>query len=653
MCGITGFISNKPASSQEMGEMCGRMTDTLRLRGPDDAGIWTDSDAGIALGHRRLSILDLSPLGKQPMISADGRYVIVFNGEVYNYRAIRHELEMQGQVPEFNGQSDTEVILAAISAWGLEAAVEQFIGMFAMGVWDRKCRVLFLVRDRLGKKPLYYGWAGNDFVFGSELKALRAHPGFKDVVHRGALALYLRYSYVPGPYSVYTRVFKLLPGHILTIPADALPACSETPLESKPYWSAKEVWMNSQRNPWQGSPSAAVDALEELLADAVRLRMISDVPLGGLLSGGVDSSTVVALMQANSTAPVNTYTIGVESRDYDESAHAEKIAKYLGTNHTTLYVHDRDAEAVIPQLSSIYDEPFADSSQIPTFLLCKLARQHVTVALSGDAGDELFFGYPLYANVASMHRLTRRLPMFARTAIASLIRKTPTQVLDIASYPFKRMLASKGLSPRFIGSKLHKLASVMSQESFISFFQHWKYSDNPPPLVSLGNEPETVFSHSDGLAALDELKTMQYLDVVSYLVDDLLAKVDRASMAVSLEVRVPILDQRIVEFAAAIPQHMNFQDGKGKWLLRKVLERYVPNHLTERPKQYFSIPMGDWLRGPLKWWVEDLLDERKLKLQDYLELNKVRRLWTEHLSGNQDNTNVLWSVLVFRSWCDN
>ncbi|MEW5926329.1 MAG: asparagine synthase (glutamine-hydrolyzing) [Gemmatimonadota bacterium] len=644
MCGITGFWSEGTLSTSPR-DVLRRMTDTLRHRGPDDEGQWTDPDAGVALGHRRLSILDLSPEGHQPMASHGGRYVVVFNGEVYNFEEIRRELADAGAAPPFRGHSDTEVMLAAFEAWGVESAVGRFVGMFAFALWDRRERTLHLVRDRLGIKPLYYGWAGGSLVFGSELKALRAFPGFAAEVDRGAVALFLRHSYVPAPHTVYRGIHKLLPGSILSLRAPGERAAPRA------FWSARETAESGLRDPLRGSDAELADGLDARLREAVRLRMIADVPVGAFLSGGIDSSVVVALMQAESARPVQTFTIGSTDAAYDEADHAREVARHLGTDHHELYVSPEDALAVIPDLPAMYDEPFGDSSQIPTFLVSRLARGRVTVSLSGDGGDELFAGYNRHVWGQRIWRRAGWIPRPARSAGSRLLGSVAPGTWDRAYSTLSPVLPRR-MRHRYPGYKVHKLAEVIGSESpeamYRALVSQWK---SPGEVVSGAREPRTVLSEApllDGRAGFTE--RMMYLDLVSYLPDDILTKVDRASMAVSLEARVPLLDHRVVEYAWRLPLDVKLRDGTGKWILRQVLQRYVPRELVERPKAGFGVPLGEWLRGPLRGWAEELLDPRALREQGFFRPEAIRGRWDEHLAGRRSWEHPLWNVLMFQAW---
>ncbi|MDF5733667.1 MAG: asparagine synthase (glutamine-hydrolyzing), partial [Rhizonema sp. PD38] len=619
MCGIIGFWNlSLHLSTDQLQASVQRMSNTLLHRGPDDGGSWVDSDMGIALGHRRLAIVDLSPFGHQPMVSADDRYVIVFNGEVYNFLELQRQLESLGH--KFRGHSDTEVMLASFSQWGLDEAIKRFNGMFAFALWDRQERVLHLGRDRLGEKPLYYGWIGQTFLFGSELKALKAHPNFQNEINRDALALFLRYNYVPAPYSIYKGIYKLPPGTVLTW--NGVDSCS-TPV---PYWSAKETAQLGVADPFTGSKLEAVAQLEVLLKDAVGLRMVADVPLGAFLSGGIDSSTVVALMQAQSSQPVKTFSIGFYESAYNEAHHAKAVAQHLGTDHTELYVTSEDALAVIPKLSMLYDEPFSDCSQIPTFMVAQLARRHVTVSLSGDGGDELFAGYNRYFWGRSIWQKIGWIPPMLRQTAARALTSLSPQNWDYGLTHFNALLPSK-LRQSSYGHKLYTLAEILTvpdaETMYTKLVSHCK---KPEALVIGGSEPSvTLNDHSCWEKLPDFTQNMMYLDTVSYLPDDILVKVDRASMGVSLEGRIPLLDHRVVEFAWRVPLSMKISNGQGKWLLRQVLYKYVPKELIERPKMGFGIPIASWLRGPLRDWAEALLNEARLHKEGFFYPQPIRQ----------------------------
>jgi asparagine synthase (glutamine-hydrolysing) len=648
MCGIAGFIKLKRRDVSP--DACLRaMTASITHRGPDDEGHWIDNEAGIAFGHRRLSIVDLSPAGRQPMASASGRYRLCYNGEIYNFLELRETLESSGH--EFRGHSDTEVMLAAFEHWGVERAVKNFVGMFAFALWDERERLLHLVRDRAGEKPLYYGWAGGAFLFGSELKALCAHADWKGEIDRNALALYMRYNYIPTPHSIYRGIRKQIPGTILSLKIKGLEA-GAVPVETV-YWSAEEIAGKGVADPFDGTEAEASDALDAALRDSIRRQMVADVPLGAFLSGGIDSSTVVALMQAESARPVKTFTIGFVETEYNEAADAKRVASHLGTEHTELYLKPEDALAVIPSLPTIYDEPFSDSSQIPTFIVSQLARRSVTVCLSGDGGDELFGGYRRYVEGESLWNKVKLLPLPLRRTLAAGIEKTPVSTLDLLFSGLGARLDRFG-GTSSIGNKMHTLAGLMNVSSSSEFYQHLVSQWKEPCDVVLDSREESTASMSPRYARslTDFTQRMMLMDTVSYLSDDILVKVDRASMAVSLENRVPFLDHRVIEFAWRVPMRMKVKDGKGKWLLRQVLGRYLPQELIERPKMGFSIPLDRWLRGPLRDWAESLLNERRLSEEGFFDPQPIRRMWAEHLSGHRNRQYYIWSVLMFEAWLE-
>jgi asparagine synthase (glutamine-hydrolysing) len=637
MCGIAGFWNTKTIEDHPA-ELLDRMASTLTHRGPDDSGVFYDSNAGLGLAFRRLSIIDISAEGHQPMTSASGRYVIVFNGEVYNFEEIRAELGAHS----WRGHSDTEVMLEAIERWGLESAVQRFVGMFAFAVWDKHEHRLFLVRDRIGIKPLYYGYVGGHFVFASELKAFRVFPGFQACIDRDTLAAYMRCAYVPAPYSIYQDIHQLPPGHFLCLNS------AEGPPVLKAYWSAAEVAQQGVDSRVHGSDQEVIEQLHEKLLSAVRLRMISDVPLGAFLSGGVDSSVVVALMQSQSARPVKTFTIGFHEDVYNEATHARKVAEHLGTEHTELFVTAQDALDVVPLLPSMYDEPFADSSQIPTHLVSKLARRHVTVALSGDGGDELFCGYNRYTFVRFLWNALRHLPGPVARAMARAIQAVPPATIDkwMGGLPLPDRLR------KFPGSKLHRLADHFAAqdpaEIYLRAISMWP----DPAAVVAGATEHAVVPHAireySSMPTAPEMAMLT--DLTNYLPDDILTKVDRASMAVSLEARVPVLDHRVVEFAWRLPLHFKMRGGKTKWALRQVLYKYVPAELIERPKMGFSMPVDSWLLGPLRTWAEDLLTPESLGRHGFFCIQPVREKWNEHISGARNWQHLLWPVLMFQAW---
>ena len=636
MCGIAGFWQQQTSGDDPI-EILERMGAALAHRGPDDTGIFFDRSVGLGFTFRRLSIIDLSPAGHQPMISASGRYGIIFNGEVYNFEEIRKDLGQQ----EWRGHSDTEVMLAAVERWGLEAALQRFVGMFAFALWDGTERRLYLVRDRAGIKPVYYGHVNGSFIFGSELKALQQFPGFEGKVDRDALALYMRFCYFPAPYSVFAGICKLPPGHILSVNSpQAEPAIT-------PYWSFNDVARKGIEQQINGSDDEIIEQLHQKLSSAVDLRMTADVPLGAFLSGGIDSSTVVALMQAQSSRPVKTFTIGFHEDAFNEARHAKKIAEHLGTEHTELYVTPQDAFDVVPLLSSMYDEPFADSSQIPTYIVSHLARRHVTVSLSGDGGDEVFGGYQRYCRTKQLWSVLKWCPVPVRKSLARMILACPSTL-------WERMLGGLPL-PGVLkppGHKLPKLSAYLNlrdpESMYIHALSQW---DDPASIVIDAREPEAI---TQRIAALTWLPSVEELamatDFINYLPDDILTKVDRASMAVSLEARVPILDHRVVEFAWKLPLRFKMRDRQGKWALRQVLYRYVPQELVKRPKMGFSIPVDQWLHGPLREWAEDLLSPENLQRYGFLAVDPIRTKWKEHLSGVRNWDYLLWTALIFQDW---
>jgi asparagine synthase (glutamine-hydrolysing) len=649
MCGIAGELDlSRSCGEPELRDRAQSMIATLRHRGPDDEGVWVDAEAGIALGSRRLAILDLSPAGHQPMISSSGRYVVTFNGEIYNYLELRRELETQvaDSALALHGHGDTEVMLAAFEHWGVEAALPRLNGMFAFALWDRRERVLYLALDRFGEKPLYYGWMGNVLLFGSELKALRAHPLFRGEIGREAVAFHLRYSYVPAPVSIYKGIAKLSPATCLKILGDrkeeAVPVA---------YWSLRQVAERGLAEPYRGSETEAAEELDALLRDAIRLRMLSDVPLGAFLSGGIDSSTVVALMQAQSSRRVRTFSIGFHEDDYNEARHAHAVARHLRTEHTELYVTPREAMDVIPLLPALYDEPFADSSQIPTFLVSKLARHSVTVSLSGDGGDEVFGGYQRYFWGRRIWNRIRLTPGPLRRLAARSITGVSPRFWD-ALFQGVGPILRQDWRQRLPGDKLHKLAGVLRLKSpqavYLRLVAQWLEPDAMVPGASGSASAEFLLQQWPDFPQFEQ--SAMYLDAVNYLPDDILVKVDRASMGVSLEGRIPYLDPRVVEFAWKLPLAMKIRNGQGKQILRRVLHRYVPRELVERPKMGFGIPIGAWMRGPLRDWAEALLDEHRLRQEGFFDPRPIRRKWQEHLSGNHNWQYALWNVLMFQAW---
>lgn len=650
MCGIAGFIDTSYSKkSIELTKIAALMANSLQHRGPDSQGVWVNKESGIALGHRRLSIIDLSEEGRQPMASYCGRYMIIFNGEIYNFKILRKELEEEGF--KFRSQTDTEVMLTAISRYGLEHAVRKFTGMFAFALWDQEEHVLHLVRDRLGEKPLYYGWNGNAFLFASELKAFKAYPNWTKEINRNALALYLRYNCIPAPHSIYQNIFKLTPGTIVTLTRkDTIERRMPLP---QAYWTAKEAIERSQGNPLTSSINETTEQLDLLLRNIIRNQMLSDVPLGAFLSGGIDSSAIVALMQTQSSQPVKTFTIGFSEPGYNEAHHARAIAQHLGTKHTEFYVTAKEALAVIPKLPTIYDEPFSDSSQIPTLLISQLTRQYVTVSLSGDGGDELFAGYNRYFQGKKIWEKTNWWPYGMRLATSKIFTAVSPYKWN-KFFSFITPLLPKKFRIPAAGDALYKVALTLAarkpEEAYAKLASHW---DNPEKIVAGANERNFPGINLGGSTNIkDFVQQMMYQDTINYLPNDILTKVDRAAMSVSLETRIPFLDHQLLEFAWKIPLSMKIRQGEGKWILKQVLYKYVPKKLIERPKQGFGIPLDTWLRGPLQNWAENLLNKKRLEQAGLLNAGPIRQKWAEHLSGKRNWQYQLWDILMFEAWLD-
>ena len=649
MCGITGFLGGDYTNITLNESTLLNMADRLLTRGPDSSGIWLDSSAKIGLAHRRLAIVDLSVAGHQPMSSGSDRYVITYNGEIYNNSEIRHDLTGARLQPKWRGHSDTETLLAAFDAWGITETIRRVKGMFAIALWDKEREELSLVRDRIGEKPLYYGWQGSGskrtFLFGSELKALKKHSSFTNQINRASLALYMRYCYVPTPHSIYEGIKKLEPGTILTV------SLNQNSCRSEKYWDALDVVAKGAKDPFDGHKIEITNDLDTVLKKTVSQQMMADVPLGAFLSGGVDSSAVVALMQTQSSRPVKTFTIGFEEAGFNEAEFAKSVAEHLKTEHTELYVSSEDALNVIPKLPELYCEPFADSSQIPTFLVSSLAREHVTVSLSGDGGDELFCGYNRYVFADKLWKGLNLVPAAGRILIGKTIENLPTSTWNKAFSAIDRVTPRKfnGIS---WGDKLQKGARVIGSKNlndlYMRLVSNWQ---DPASVVKGAEEHQKRVSTDDFLLAeLDDITKMMAIDMLSYLPDDILVKVDRAAMGVSLETRVPFLDQDVFEFASKIPLEMKLNKGVGKSVLRDVLYKYVPKDLIERPKMGFGVPVGVWLKGPLRDWAEILLDESLLEQQGFFHVGVVRDMWAEHIAGTRNWQSQLWAVLMFQAW---
>jgi asparagine synthase (glutamine-hydrolysing) len=640
MCGIAGFFGRFDA--EHMPKVALAMADRIAYRGPDDFGVWTDADAGIALAHRRLAIVDLSPAGHQPMLSDSGRYVLVFNGEIYNHQELRAQLAAQSHAPAWSGHSDTETLLAAIEAWGLPATLKACVGMFAIALWDKKEKTLSLARDRFGEKPLYYGWQNGVLLFGSELKAIGAHPSFERRINRDAVAQLLRYNYIPAPNSIWQGIHKLPQATSITL------RIGQTSTDPEAYWSLAEAAEKGQQSLFTGTESEAVEALHGVLRQSIRGQMLADVPLGALLSGGIDSSTVVALMQSQSSRPVKTYSIGFHEKQFDESGYARDVAKHLGTEHTELFMSASDVLNAVPNMPSMYDEPFADSSQLPTSLVMALARQHVTVALSGDGGDELFGGYNRYLMSPKVWKTMRLVPAPLRGMLGKAMQTLPARHWDQIAAPFSGLLKQN-----MIGNKVHNLSNrLINVKSFddliMSLTSEWnEYSE---VVIGTGHIYSFINQPSLWPDIHDQASRIMLVDAMTYMPDDILVKVDRAAMAVSLETRAPFLDHRVAELAWTLPIGMKIRNGNGKHVLRQVLYNYVPEHLIDRPKMGFAIPLDKWLREDLRDWAEALLAPERLKQEGFFNVAMVHEAWQAHISGTKNYSARLWSVLMFQAW---
>jgi len=647
MCGIVGFWQRgRSYGVDDMHQIVDQMAKALVHRGPDNRGCWVEEEMGLAFGHMRLSILDISEQGHQPMESHNGRYVIVYNGEIYNFLELRDDLEKRGC--RFKGTSDTEVILAAIEEWSLEKAVQSFDGMFSFAVWDKEKKSLHLCRDRIGEKPLYYGWHNNIFFFSSELKALHRHPLFSPDIDLDALNLYVRLNYIPAPFTIYQSIQKLEPGTIFSL------SWPRFHTKMIPYWSAYDVVNESLKNQIGSSEDEVIEHLDDILRRSVKSRLVSDVPVGAFLSGGIDSSTIVALMQAQSSIPVKTFTVGFFEEDYNEADYAKKVASHLGTDHTEIFVTEKEAMDVIPRLPQLFDEPFSDSSQIPTFLISQLARSEVSVSLSGDGGDEIFGGYNRHIWNHSYWDKIVRWPISVRRFISKTGQILPISILDNI-YKKLEFLIPRELRISYPGDKIHKFLSVLILENSFQLYERLINETSGINLFqfersnsSLMKNKLDVWSHFS-----NSTDAMMYLDLITYLPDDILVKVDRASMGVSLESRAPFLDHKVVELAWKIPREMKIRNGQGKWILRKLLYNYVPEDLFDRPKTGFGVPIEKWLKTSLRGWAESLLEGSKMLSDGFFNPNIVRGMWNEHLNGTRNRQHVMWNILMFQAWFEN
>lgn len=642
MCGIAGFIDPEGFSLKNAKQIGKAMGKSIQHRGPDDSGLWIDKDYGVTLSHQRLAIIDLSESAHQPMTSSSGRYVICFNGEIYNHKDLRSELESSGKSPLWRSHSDTETILACIDVYGLKETLVKLVGMFSIALWDNSAKEVILARDRTGEKPLYYGANGRLLLFGSELKALLAHPKFTPKINRDALCLYLRHNYIPQPHSIYEGIKKLPPGHFVKLKKSAIP---------EEYWSLNQNITSAKLNPFLGSETEALSQLDKLLVSTVKGQMQADVPLGAFLSGGVDSSLILAIMQEQSSYPIESFTIGFDNKEFNEAPFGKEVAKYLGTNHNELYVSSKTAREVIPNLPKIYDEPFSDSSQIPTFLVSEMAQKQVKVCLSGDGGDEVFGGYNRYTWGNSFLSKQVNIPKPFRTFATKLITSIPPSIWNKLLAPAFQLTPQKFRYSN-IGEKLHKIAKIFNCSSFEEVYRvlisHWNFPEN---IVIGGHEPQTILTSKGEIPNnLSNEEQMMFYDMMMYLPGDILVKIDRAAMSVSLETRAPFLDHRVIHLASQLPLDMKIRNGTNKWCLRQLLYKRVPKHLIERPKMGFGVPIGDWLRGPLRDWAEHLLAEKNIVQSGYFKNSDIQKKWKEHLSGDRNWHYYLWDILMFESW---
>jgi len=652
MCGIAGYISDDGASDFKTNTQ--NMLDALKHRGPDDSGVWLDSKSGVALGHRRLSVLETSNAGSQPMTSSCGRYVIVFNGEIYNHLSVRDELKklntsdlsnLSNANFHWRGGSDTETLLESISKFGLKKALKTSVGMFAFALWDIENKTLSLGRDRFGEKPLFYGWNRGQFVFASELKALQKIPKFNNPINRDALSLYFQFTNIPSPHSIFEDIYKLEPGHFLILKRNEL---SKKIIQISPYWSLINEAEKSQKNIILNEDKA-IKMVDSQLRKTLSEQSIADVPLGAFLSGGIDSSLIASLLQSQSDKPIQTFTVGFDEKAYDESIYADAVARHLGTDHHEIRVTSKDAINVIEKLPNLYDEPFSDSSQIPTFLICQAARQNVTVALSGDGGDELFGGYNRYFWGPVLWNRIKWLPFPVRKILGNMIK-----LISIDNWNRGNNFLFRSDAIPNLGHKAHKFSnSIKRVNSFNSLFlrlvSEWLEEDK---LVIGAKDLPTKFDNINTIKDYQPESIMMLIDSLTFLPDDILTKVDRASMGVSLETRAPFLDHRLAELAWRLPQDMKMRGKEGKWILRQLLDKHVPRKLFERPKAGFAIPIGEWLRGPLREWAEALLERSLLREQGFLDVDLVHKYWNEHLRGDVDWGGRIWSILVFQAWLE-
>jgi asparagine synthase (glutamine-hydrolysing) len=643
MCGIAGFYSPQGTDRRELHAIGTAMHRAIAHRGPDSADTWQDPDYPLVLSHRRLAIIDLSADGAQPMASHSGRYVIVYNGEIYNYQDIEADLRAAGHT--FKGRSDTEVMLTAIEQYGLNHTLQKINGMFVFALWDRQSKQIHFARDRFGKKPLYIGWAGQSLVFGSELKALHAHPDFTPELDRNVLSLYMRFGYVCAPHAIFKNVWQLLPGGRLSLDAQTMQAGEDLSRRMELYWSLKQAVEDGRANPAGEDEGMIIDTFGDMLSRSVKQRMMADVPLGAFLSGGIDSSLITAIMQANSNRPVKTYSIGFDDAAYDESKAAAKIAAYIGTDHHEFHVTGRDALDVIPLLPDMYDEPFADASQIPTYLISKMARSHVTVALTGDGGDEILGGYDRHTKLPALWNKMAWMPPAVRRTMGALAMRVPQDMYDRVRPAY----------PQF-GRRVHRMAQAMSagdtRTLYTTLLQVWPEKDGVVPGAVMPDIP--LDDESSWPRGLSLAEKMIYADLLSYRSNDLMVKADRASMAVALEARAPLMDYELCAYSWRLPHEIKVRGGQGKWLLRQLLERYVPREMFDRPKSGFSVPLHQWLRGPLKGWGDDLLSLDRLKRQGILNAELVAASWQNFQAGRAGHANAsdLWTALMFQSWHD-